>query len=65
MPSYGLDLHGNFNFSSGHESIEELTLFTSELLDIAKNIALIKGDFAEQVGGLYLMYSLYYRQNTR
>ncbi|XP_046443060.1 snRNA-activating protein complex subunit 1-like [Daphnia pulex] len=47
-------------------SSEELPLLASELLAIAKAIILnVNKEFASRVGGLYLMYGLYFTQKSK
>ena len=53
-----------FHFSG--RSPEELPQLASELLAIGKNIVLnTNKSFPARVGGLYLIYGLYFKQQTK
>ena len=55
----------NFCAASGR-SPEELPQLASELLAIGKNIVLnTNKSFPARVGGLYLIYGLYFKQQTK
>lgn len=55
----------SFCFLSGR-SPEELSLLASELLAIGKSIFLnTNNSFAFRIGGLYLLYGLYFKQQTK
>jgi hypothetical protein len=55
-------------YSSGRSSEEEVLQLTRELINISKNLLLesdkiINNLLFRRIGGLYLMYGIYYKQN--
>ncbi|KAI9562120.1 hypothetical protein GHT06_013085 [Daphnia sinensis] len=55
----------NFKLIFCEHSIEELSALVSELFNVGKNFLFSQQPLASRVGGLYLLYVLYFGQLTR